>query len=133
MQIVPGRHEVDEDVLVRPNAKVIVEQTRSDFERLPFRRRRRHRAAASRAEVRVIGRRRIQNRAGVRLDQLFPGEKAKVLRPDANGEERRAARHFSAAIAVTVLGRAAGAIDLERYAATQAAAVNSHWKSSMLL
>ena len=32
VQIVPGRHEVDENVLVRANAEVVVEQAGGDLE-----------------------------------------------------------------------------------------------------
>jgi hypothetical protein len=49
VQIVPGRHGVDEDVLVRSNPEIIVEQASGDLERLAFRRWRRHLAAAQAA------------------------------------------------------------------------------------
>ena len=32
VQIVPRRHEVDEDVLVRPNTKIVIEQPGGDLE-----------------------------------------------------------------------------------------------------
>src|SRR5688572_1434439 len=55
LEVVPRRYEVDEDVPVRTDAEVVVEQARRNLERLTCRGGLRHGTAAVRAEKGLIG------------------------------------------------------------------------------
>src|SRR5262245_11160518 len=87
LEVVPGWHEVDEDVFVRANAEVVVEQARRNLERLTLRGRLRHGTTAIGTEKGLIGGRRVKERRSVRLYQFPTREESIILRVHANREQ----------------------------------------------
>src|SRR6187455_450253 len=96
--IVPGGGQLHEDVSVRRDSGVVVEQASGDLEVVDRRIRVRYGAPAGRTEDRQVRRVFVQDRCLVHSYELATGEKTVVLLADSDARQRTTARDLPAAI-----------------------------------